>query len=207
MEEYIIKEEDLIGCLEGVPVQIVYRMLEHQVNQGSGRDITIFQRNLDTPKRYGGFNWSETKLQGEGSLFWARIINHKDYRGFFSQYPIITESTNQSVEQINEIQEIEDETIKIGDIIIATNSNEISLKNCQRRRIYMGELPNSEYPYLGITQDALDKLKQGKAADISSYSRIQKVTKNTEYIELTLKDISEGKGIGINPNLIKIVKK
>lgn len=216
MNNYKVKKEDLIGCLEKIPIPVVQRMLAIQVEQGNQEDITVFQRNLDTPKRFGGFNWNETN--DEGTKFWARIINYKDYRGFFEKYRETLQINNQNtskdeesiIEEIIEAQEefVQqiDNSIKVGDTIIATNFAGVKLKDCKRKRILIAILPDSEYPYLGMTEDALSKLKQGKSSDISAYKYVQKEDEIPQYIELTLKDISEGKGVGINPELIKIIK-
>lgn len=213
----MVSHKDLIGTIANFPIPIVERMLFHQEQQGNTRDILIFQNKRDSPKSSGGFNWKETHSYGEGTGFWSRIINFREFKHFFDLYPQSDESRIISMEEslkaippkqveqpIEEEDIIPQTTFILGDLVIVTNNGNID--KSKKERIYLGTLDNSEFPYLAVTRDSLEKLMKGQCADISSYSQIKKVDDTPKIVELTLEDISQGKGVGIDPSLIKIVK-
>ena len=72
------------GELKGYPVEIVEKMLEHQVAQGHKRDITVFEQRASTSHFLNGFTWNETE---EGYDFWSDVINDKKFNTFFNLYP------------------------------------------------------------------------------------------------------------------------
>lgn len=76
MSKIVIKQKDLIGELRGVPDCVVKMMLEEQVKQGNRLDITIFQNNLTSGKKEGGFDWSKTI---QGYTYWKDILIYKDF--------------------------------------------------------------------------------------------------------------------------------
>ena len=61
-------------------------------------------------------------------------------------------------------------------------------------------MPN---PYLTITEESFKDFMNGKA---SCHINVTAIEEPKKYVYLTLKDISEGKGVGIDPDLIKIVQ-
>ena len=84
MEEYKVTEEDLIGKLEGFPIEVVQRMVDYQVEQGNKDDINVFQKTNYLPSSSGGFTWDNTV---EGFDFWDDVINGKEFDVFFKKYP------------------------------------------------------------------------------------------------------------------------
>lgn len=72
--------EDIRGDLEGFPIPIVQKMCEYQENFNP----EVFVRNRVAAKKYGGFNWGETK---EGDTFWSFIIWDRGFNLFFEKYP------------------------------------------------------------------------------------------------------------------------
>ena len=84
-----ITEQDCIGQLKGVPVPIVQRMVECQVEQGNPANVTVFQGNIWTGFTTGGFNWGDTK-EGYDSWYYALIF--KEFDEFIKKY--LTESPN-----------------------------------------------------------------------------------------------------------------
>lgn len=79
-----ITEKDLIGQLDGFPVEVVEKMLERQFEQTGKKDVSVFQRWLSAPKPFNGFDWNETK---EEIIFWTDVINRKKFNLFFEKYP------------------------------------------------------------------------------------------------------------------------
>lgn len=72
------------GQLKGFPKEVVEKMLEIQVEQGNERDVRVFEKDRYASKEEGGFWWLDTI---EGSDFWNRIIQHRDFNAFFIKYP------------------------------------------------------------------------------------------------------------------------
>lgn len=80
----MITEKDLIGQLEGFPIQVVEKMLERQVQQGNSENVCIFQHYCSSDKDRGGFNWDSTP---EGNYFWCDVISSHNFKLFFERYP------------------------------------------------------------------------------------------------------------------------
>jgi hypothetical protein len=83
MERYIVKQEDLIGQIEGFPIEVVQRMCDCQVEQGNKADVSVFQRNKIAMKFEGGFDWCNTK---ERQPFWCHTTAGK-FDDFWKMYP------------------------------------------------------------------------------------------------------------------------
>jgi hypothetical protein len=81
----MVTQNDLIGSLEGFPIEVVEKMLYNQQLQGNPKDILIFQRHNTIDKHGGGFDWEMTI---EGDNFWLNVINNKNFNLFFEKYPI-----------------------------------------------------------------------------------------------------------------------
>ena len=84
MEEYKVTEEDLIGQLEGFPIDVVQKMVERQVEQRNPADVTVFQKHKCTGRVFKGFEWVETD---EGIDFWNDVIRYENFHVFFEKYP------------------------------------------------------------------------------------------------------------------------
>ena len=204
----MVTKYDLIGDIKNLPIEVVERMLYHQQIQGNVRNIKIFQAKRDTSRRLGGFDWGITKNDGEGIVFWAAIINTHYYNDFFQKYPrpSATESVKDVVEEVKEVEtSTKPDVFNIGDLVLAP-LNDTDFSKSNRIRVYIGKLENSESPYIVMTPESYARLKEGKNGDIVTCSKIKKVTPKGTIVKLTLQDISEGKGIGIDPELIRIVK-
>lgn len=84
MEEIKITKKDLIGEIEGFPIEVVRKMVEEQIRQGNKADVGVFQECLDRDKKHGGFEWEDTE---DGFEFWDMVILYKDFDEFFEKYP------------------------------------------------------------------------------------------------------------------------
>lgn len=197
----MITEKDLIGKLKGLPIQVVQRMIQHQIKQGNKANVEVFQNKLDAAKVDGGFDWVNTNIVGEGVKFWAKIINVREYAEFFNMYPIPQVVTEEVVVTPKKVEE----TYEVGELVWAP-TNGRTFDNSTRKRVYIGKIEGTSSPYIVMTVESFNKLKDGKNGDIITCSEIKKITSVPQIVKLTLKDISEGKGIGIDPSLIKIVK-
>ena len=108
------------GNLEGFPKEIIARMLECQEEQGSKRNVSIFEKRVVAGRFNEGFSWDKTQ---EGGFFWHKVINNKDFDFFFERYP------KQNNQDNSQEFKIGDEVIDIitgqrGKIVeIGTNDN------------------------------------------------------------------------------------
>lgn len=82
--KYIVKSDDLIGDIEGFPIEIVQKMVDYQVKQGNKPNVKIFQENFCSAVDEDGFDWSDTD---EGYRFWYDILNNYTFNSFFKKYP------------------------------------------------------------------------------------------------------------------------
>ena len=78
-----ITKQDCTEQLTGVPVPIVQRMVECQVEQGNPANIAVFQRNINACLHMGGFNWGDTK---EGYASWYNTLMDKEFSKFMIKY-------------------------------------------------------------------------------------------------------------------------
>ena len=67
--------EDL--TLGNIPRAVVLRMLDHQVKQGSPRDINVFRRQLTAGKDSKGFDWDLTGEDEE--IAWHEALNRNNH--------------------------------------------------------------------------------------------------------------------------------
>lgn len=79
-----LTEDDLKGSIKDFPMGVVVRMLEEQELQGNKPNVEVFQQSYSSNKRYGGFDWDETK---DRSIFWFGVIEDEDFSMFFKKYP------------------------------------------------------------------------------------------------------------------------
>lgn len=80
----MITGKDLIGQLEGFPIQVVELMLKRQVQQGNPENVRIFQKYRSSDRTMGGFTWEGTP---EGGDFWCEVIHNHNFKLFFEKYP------------------------------------------------------------------------------------------------------------------------
>lgn len=79
---YKVTEADLVGDIEGFPLEIVQMMVERQVEQGNEASVRIFQ--FDRMNGSLGFVWARTE---EGQEFWNEVIGERIFDTFFARYP------------------------------------------------------------------------------------------------------------------------
>lgn len=183
-----ITKEDLVGQIAGFPLKIVEAMVANQVRQGNPANVKVFQDKVDASFVEGGFSWNKS---AEGQFFWSKVINGK-------QFPVDIVKPDKEVEPVKESpkEEIKKPAYKLGDIIkVKVGGNTIP-------RVVIGYFPTMANPYLVITKQSFDAFMEGRVTDICI--RVTALKGPEEYVYLTLKDISEGKGVGIDPSLIRI---
>lgn len=171
--------------------------MSNQVRQGNPANVKVFQEKVDASFVEGGFSWNKS---AEGQFFWSKVINGKQFPKEIvppdkSIEPVkpeepINESPEEVVEEVNETP-----AYKVGDIVKIGNST--------RSRVIIGYFPDMPNPYLTITEESFKDFMNGKT---SCHINVTAIEEPKKYVYLTLKDISGGKGVGIDPDLIKIVQ-
>lgn len=193
----LVTKEDLIGQIANFPLKIVEAMVSNQVRQGNPANVKVFQEKVDASFVEGGFSWNKS---AEGQFFWSKVINGKQFPKEIvppdkSIEPVkLEEPINESPEEVVE-EAKETPAYKVGDIVKIGNST--------RSRVIIGYFPDMPNPYLTITEESFKDFMNGKA---SCHINVTAIEEPKKYVYLTLKDISEGKGVGIDPDLIKIVQ-
>lgn len=194
-----ITKEDLIGQIANFPLKIVEAMVTNQVRQGNPANVKVFQEKVDASFVEGGFSWNKS---AEGQFFWSKVINGKQFPKEIvppdkSIEPVKPEEpVNESPEEVVE-EAKESSAYKVGDVI------RVKIGSNTRSRViigYFSEMPNS---YLTIIEESFKDLMKGET---SCHINVTAIEEPKKYVYLTLKDISEGKGVGIDPDLIKIIQ-
>lgn len=82
--KFISKDYVPKGQLEGFPLEIIDKMIERQVEQGNKPDVTVFEKDVESEKDKGGFDWNYLV---DSRIFWNEIINYYNFDLFFEKYP------------------------------------------------------------------------------------------------------------------------
>lgn len=195
-----ITKEDLTGQIVNFPLKIVEAMVANQVRQGNPANVKVFQDKVDASFVEGGFSWNKS---AEGQFFWSKVINGKQFPKEIvppdkSIEPVKPEEpSNESPEEVVVGAVKKTPAYKVGDIVKVKNDKNVIT------RIVIGYFPELPNPYITMTVEGFNIFKEGKATECNL--RITAL-KEPEYVYLTLKDISEGKGVGVDPDLIRIVQ-
>lgn len=185
-----VEERHLIDSIKDFPARVVELMLKKQVEQGNREDISVFQRKCDASLIEGGFNWSRTV---EGTPFWSKIINLHQFSLVPEEVPAKTVEEPTPSPAINT-------TLKVGDRIVA------KLEKKSTERVVIAILEGADYPILTVSPLGFTELPSGTGRQFTVTShKLDEITVKPTRVKLTLKDISEGKGVGIDPSLIQIV--
>lgn len=88
-----VKQENLKGDIKDFPIEVVQKMCEEQVIQGSRFDVSVFQDYSGADVTRGGFDWDETKDDHD---FWDDVISNRNFNRFFDRYPKHQEYTDVS---------------------------------------------------------------------------------------------------------------
>lgn len=191
-----VTKEDLIGQIADFPLKIVEAMVANQVKQGNPANVKVFQDKVDASFVEGGFSWNKS---AEGQFFWSKVINGKQFPVEVVQPDKFNEGTIGASTSTLISQESPEEVksnLKYGDKVIAEE------KGRRLRKVFIGFTDDNRI--LAVTNEGFKQLQ----GDTNMYPRVMthKVwEKEEDYVYLTLKDISEGKGVGVNPKLIRII--
>lgn len=188
-----VTKEDLIGQITNFPLWIVKAMVSNQVRQGNPANVKVFQEKVDASFVEGGFSWNKS---AEGQFFWSKVINGKQFPKEITPLDKSIEPADESPKEVV-VSAREGNAYNVGDVI------RVKIGNSTGSRVIIGYFPDMPNPYLTITEESFRDLMNGKT---SCRINVTAIEEPKRYVYLTLKDISEGKGVGIDPELIRIVQ-
>lgn len=160
-----------------LPVEIQERMLEEQEKQGNKRDPDVFRKILRADEEGRGFNWDETD---DGPKFWISVLTEEDFDCFFARYPKKEELLKKDTKTYPKVMEV---------------SNFEDFSNPRTRVVFMEK--NGKYLAWGRVS-TLEEAEETLMTTCWSYAR-----EVNPIVELTAEDISAGKGVGVDPKLIR----
>ena len=205
----MVTEKDCIEAIEGYPPHVVELMLDEQERQGNPRNVAVFQKKADAGYFEGGFTWGKSV---KGPMFWSSIHNGHKFEIAIpeSKVEASKEVAKKTVEKPVEKPE-QSEEIGVGSkVLVKFLDGRVEGRTKERKKTVISVLNTEKGPaYVCVSDALLQKLLSitTTTSGISSHTidelKIDKV--EPEKVKLTLKDISEGKGVGIPPELIEIV--
>ena len=201
----MVTRKDCIEAIEGYPPHVVELMLDEQERQGNPRNVAVFQKKADAGYFEGGFTWGKSV---KGPMFWSSIHNGHKFEIAIPESKV--EASKKVAKKTIEKPE-QSEEIEVGTkVLVKFLDGRVEGRTKERKKTVISVLNTGKGPVYVCVSDALfQKLLSATitTSGISSHTidelRIDKV--RPEKVRLTLKDISEGKGTGIPPELIEIV--
>ena len=161
-----------------LPEEIQNKMLEHQKSQTGKRDESVFIKDIQAGAETGGITWDETPDEGD---FWEDIINRGNFKTFFKRYPKPTLKQEEEVLTASKEYKHYPEPVEM---MVSDDAKTWSNRKVVCELGGMFWVINSEN------------------AGITYYRHAKPIPQK---IKLTAKDVSEGKGVGIQPELIEFV--
>lgn len=173
--------------IENFPEEVIEAMLDEQVRQGNKRDVTVFKNNKRATVGQYGFTWTNAEpIDGFDNIyiFWHEVINQENFDLFFKYFPK-KEKTFPRV-------------MYVSDNVITPKL--ISEGAVNKRVVFM----KKNNKFLAWMADTLEKAE--KELNTNYWNYAIDIDETNEIVELTIEDISKGKGVGIPPHLIRIKK-
>jgi hypothetical protein len=94
-------------------------------------------------------------------------------------------------------------TPKFGEEVWVSNESIEDAINKKKKRIFLAEIKQSLDPFICVFSSCEESFKRGEKVPICACRFIAKI-EEPQIIELTFEDISNGKGVGVDPKLIRI---
>lgn len=83
------------GQLSGYPKEVISILLTEQVNQNNPINLEVFEKNINSKKSEGGFDWNETE---KGEDFFKNLITWKVFSLAYEEFPVISYSEEVFIE-------------------------------------------------------------------------------------------------------------
>lgn len=147
------------GKIKGFPVEVVEKMLEHQVAQGNKRNVSVFEDRKAAGKMMGGFEWHETV---EGYSFWNEVVKGS-FDVFFKRYPRVTASEEKPM-------------FKRGERILVWQGKE----DLAEEKIGLSYVEGAINPVVCVRDDHEEKFEKGERFTILAYKNWKPIPAQTE---------------------------
>ena len=157
------------GEISGFPVEVVAMMIAESINQTGYSNYENFERNPDV-----GFTW---RFSPEGKAFWSKLINYKDFKPFFTEYPDL----ENECKQIRNLNAIKSGKIK-KDISVKDfmKDNKSNLQALERRSKEVFDLTVELLTQLQILEDRKKQAKVEPKAKPKAKSKAKPKAKKEE---------------------------
>lgn len=160
-----------------LPVEIQERMLLEQEKQGNKRNPEVFRKYLHADEERRGFDWDETD---DGLKFWISVLTKEDFDCFFARYPKKEELLKKDTKTYPRVMKV---------------SNFEDFSKSETRVVFM-EKSGKYLAWRWVS--TLEEAEKELSTSYWAYAR-----EVNPIVELTVEDISAGKGIGVDPKLIR----
>jgi hypothetical protein len=94
-------------------------------------------------------------------------------------------------------------TPKFGEEVWVSNESIEDAINKKIKRVFLGEIKQAESPFVCVFDSNEESFKRGETVPICDWRFIAKI-EEPQLVHLTFEDISNGKGVGVDPKLIRI---
>jgi len=157
------------GGISDFPVEVVAMMIAESINQAGYSNYENFERNPDV-----GFTW---RLSPEGKAFWSNLINYKDFKPFFTEYPDLENECKQ-IRNSNAVKSAEiKKDISVKDFMKDNKSN---LQALERRSKEVFDLTVELLTQLQILEDRQKQAKVEPKAKPKAKSKAKPKAKKQE---------------------------
>ena len=101
------------------------------------------------------------------------------------------------------MKESNDWTPQFGEKVWVSNESVENAIKYRMIRIFLGEIKQTTRPFCCVIDGEENDFMNGKSVKLAGWKCIAKI-EQPQIIELTFEDISNGKGVGVDPKLIRI---
>lgn len=123
------------------------------------------------------------------------------YYGVVNDYFNIWYNMPKHTEEIFLPNDLPNDLPKRGDKILVWNENVYN----KQERVYLAYIENTHYPIIAVAKNQEEYFFNGSKFITTSWKNWSFIEEDI-IVELTMEDISNGKGVGIKPELIRIKK-
>ena len=190
MKTIKISKGDIAGSIKNFPIEVVTKMVEHQIAQCGTADIHVFIKNETASSVVGGFDWDSTE---EGFDFWNDVISGRKFDKFFKEYP------NKFVYIVGDHEYADD---VIAELERRGGINEHSLKGDSNDWLYYIDPVTNIIEYCDVSKEYDKKLYEML---ITFYNPIENVIVEEEdkIVEVSMEEIAKMMGVDVSNLRIK----
>lgn len=169
------------GELRGFPTEIVNWMLEQQDKQGNPKKVHVFEKDIFATQSEGGFNWYVVD-QGKTGSFCHSVLKIRDFDLFFKEFP--------------------KKPVYPRVMYVSQDKNSLNYPSIRVKRVVFME-KNNRFIAWHMAETLEDSACE---TTTHTWNYAKDIDEEPQIVELTMEDISAGKGVGIKPELLRIKK-